>query len=235
MYRETDNADPDPGPYESPRLLTLKRRFERAGDQALEDHELLEALLSLQPGQPDPRQSAKMLIAQFGSIAGVFSANREQLANVPGLGPVAMLLIRLVSALALRGARQKLERAVILGASQTVIDYCTMTMANKRRERFRVLFLNTRNMLITDEIMHIGTVNHTSVYPREVMRRAIELNASALILVHNHPSGDPSPSIADVEMTMKIIETLEPLSVIVHDHIIIGKSGHASLKGLGFM
>jgi len=166
----------------------------------------------------------------------VFSAHRRGLLQeVKGVGEAVALDLKLVSAVAHRSLKSDLRGRQVLSSWSSVIDYCHAAMAHEPREQFRILFLDKRNTLIADEIQGKGTVDHTPVYPREVVKRALELSATALILVHNHPSGDPTPSRADIDMTQLIISTAKPLGITVHDHIIIGKDGHASLKGLRLM
>jgi DNA repair protein RadC len=151
---------------------------------------------------------------------------------VPGIAEAAALDLKTIAAAASRMAKAEVAARPVLGSWAQVIDYCRAAMAFEPREQFRILFLDKKNQLIGDEVQQEGTIDHTPVYPREIVRRALELSASALILVHNHPSGDPTPSRADIDMTRTIVETAKPLGIVVHDHIIIGRNGHASLKGL---
>ena len=180
----------------------------------------------------DVKPLSKALMTRFGSFAEVVSASPARLAEVEGLGEAAITELKLVQAAAHRLARGELKRRPVLSSWSAVIDYCRAAMAFADREQFRVLFLDKRNQLIADELQQTGTVDHTPVYPREVVKRALELSATALLLVHNHPSGDPTPSRADIQMTKSIIDVARPLGIEVHDHIIVGKEGHASLKGL---
>jgi len=175
---------------------------------------------------------AKALIARFGSLSGVLGARRERLTEVKGVGESVAADLKLVEAAGRRLARQSIQDKPVLGSWKDVIDYCHAAMAHADRETFRILFLDKRNHLITDEVQGVGTVDHTPVYPREVIRRALEVSATAIILVHNHPSGDPTPSNADIRMTQDIIAIAGPMGISVHDHIIIGRNGHASLRGL---
>ena len=213
----------------------LRARFRTAGADALADYELLEMLLFGAIRIGDTKAMAKALLKRFGSLPEVLGATEQQLAEIPGMGPIACSQIKLVSVMAARMLRSDLAKRPILGSWSQVIDYCRAAMAFEPSEQFRLLFLDKKNVLIADEVQGRGTVDHTPVYPREVVRRALELSASALILVHNHPSGDPTPSRADIDMTRTIVETAQPLGITVHDHIIIGKKGHASLKGLQLM
>ena len=210
----------------------LRRRFRDAGADALPDYELLELILFRAVPRRDTKPLAKAILAQFGTFAEALNAPEERLKEVPGLGEAAITEIKLVRAAALRLVRgEVLERPVLASWSQ-MLDYCRASMGFEAKEQFRILFLDKRNQLIADEKQQTGTVDHTPVYPREVVKRALELSATALILVHNHPSGDPTPSRADIQMTQSIVEIAKPLGIEVHDHIIVGKEGYASLKGL---
>jgi DNA repair protein RadC len=210
----------------------LRARFREAGAEALTDYELLELVLFRALPRRDVKPLAKILIRKFGSFAEVVNAPSALLVEVDGIGESAVTEIRLIAATASRIAKGRLMDRPVLSSWSTVIDYCRTTMAFADKEQFRVLFLDKRNQLIADELQQVGTVDHTPVYPREVVKRALELSATAIILVHNHPSGDPTPSTADIQMTKSIIEVAGPLGISVHDHIIVGKQGHASLKGL---
>jgi len=180
----------------------------------------------------DVKPLAKTLIATFGSFAEVISAPVSRLAEIKGLGDATITELKLVQAAASRLIRGEVKKRPILSSWSAVLDYCRGAQAIADREQFRVLFLDKRNQVIADEVQQTGTVDHTPVYPREVVKRALELSATAIILVHNHPSGDPTPSRADIQMTQQIIAVASPLGISVHDHIIVGKEGHASLKGL---
>ncbi len=170
---------------------------------------------------------------KFGSFSGVFAAPAARLAEVKGLGEISATNLKLIQAAAQRFAKDRvLPDMPVLSSWSALIDYCRAQMAYSDVEQFRILFLDKKNRLIADEVQQVGTVDHTPVYPREVIKRTLELSASAVILVHNHPSGDPSPSSADVQMTRQINDIARPLGITLHDHIIIGRNGHASLKGL---
>ncbi len=210
----------------------LRARFRQAGAEAVTDYELLELLLFRAIPQRDVKPLAKELIAKFGSFPEVISAPAARLAEIKGIGDAAITELKLVHAAASRLARGQVQRRPVLSSWSNVIDYCRTTMAFADKEQFRVLFLDKRNRLIADEVQQVGTIDHTPVYPREVVKRALELSATALILVHNHPSGDPTPSHADIQMTQTIIDVARPLGIAVHDHIIVGKDGHASFKSL---
>jgi DNA repair protein RadC len=210
----------------------LRGRFREAGADALSDYELLELVLFRAIPQRDIKPLAKELIAKFGSFAEVVAAAPKRLAEIKGMGDAAVTELKIVHAAASRLARGQVSKRPVLSSWSSVIDYCRTAMAYEDKEQFRLLFLDKRNQLIADEVQQVGTVDHTPVYPREVVKRALELSATALILVHNHPSGDPTPSRADIQMTQSIIDVAKPLGIAVHDHIIVGKEGHASFKGL---
>jgi DNA repair protein RadC len=210
-----------------------RQRFLKVGEENLEDYELLELILFLAVPRIDTKLMAKQLIARFGSYSAVLSAPPERLAEVDGINGAVATNLKIVQAAAQRFARHRVDRDMpILGSWSALIDYCRSQMAFNSVEEFRILFLDKKNRLIADEAQQRGTVDHTPVYPREVIKRALEHAATALILVHNHPSGDPAPSSADVQMTRQINDIARPLGITVHDHIIIGRNGHASLKGL---
>jgi DNA repair protein RadC len=210
----------------------LRNRFLEAGADALSDYELIELILFRAIPQRDLKPLAKDLITRFGSFAEVVSAPIERLRETKGLGEAAIAELKIVQASANRLARGQVKHRPVLSSWSSVLDYCRTAMAFAEREQFRILFLDKRNALIADEVQQTGTVDHTPVYPREVIKRALELSATAIILVHNHPSGDPTPSRADIQMTQAIVDVAKPLGISVHDHIIVGKQGHASLKGL---
>jgi DNA repair protein RadC len=210
----------------------LRERFYSAGADALSDYELLE--MALFPALPrrDTKPLAKSLLRTFGSFAEVIHAPVARLREVEGMGDASINQLKMIAAAASRVAKGEIKRSIALSSWNAVIEYCRSSMAFADKEQFRLLFLDKRNQLIADEIQQTGTVDHTPVYPREVIKRALELSATALILVHNHPSGDPTPSQADIQMTKAIVDIATPLGISVHDHIIVGKNGHASLKGM---
>ena len=210
----------------------LRDRFRAAGAEALSDYELLEMVLFRVIPRGDVKPLAKSLIKTFGSFAEVIHAPETRLREVKGIGDATITEFKLVAAAAQRIARGQLRERTLLSSWNDVIDYCRTSMAFADKEQFRILFLDKRNQLISDEVQQVGTVDHTPVYPREVIKRALELSATAILLVHNHPSGDPTPSQADIQMTRAIIDIARPLGISVHDHIIVGKNGHASMKGL---
>lgn len=213
----------------------LRARFAHAGADALPDYELLELVLFRAIPRRDVKPLAKALIQRFGSFAEVVSAEPNRLAEVDGVSQGVISDLKLIEAAGHRLARGAIAARPLLSSWAALLEYCRATMAFSPREQFRVLFLDKRNHLIADEIQGHGTVDHTPVYPREVARRALELSATAIILAHNHPSGDPTPSAADIKMTREIVAILDPLGIIVHDHVILGRDGHASLKGLKLM
>jgi len=210
----------------------LRARFREAGAQSLADYELLELVLFRAVPRRDVKPLAKALVDRFGSFAEVVAAPPGLLAEVAGVKDAIITELKVVEAAAQRLAKGQVKRRPVLSSWSAVIDYCRTAMAYADREQVRVLFLDKRNQLIADEVLQTGTVDHAPVYPREVVKRALEVSASAVILCHNHPSGDPTPSRADIDMTRKIIDVAKPLGIEVHDHIIVGKDGHASLKGL---
>jgi len=210
----------------------LRKRFHSAGPDALSDYELLEMALFAAIPRRDTKPLAKALLKKFGSFAEVVHAPEARLREVDGIKDASVNQLKLIAAAASRIAKGEIKRGLALSSWNEVIDYCRSSMAFADKEQFRLLFLDKRNQLIADEVQQIGTVDHTPVYPREVIKRALELSATALILIHNHPSGDPTPSQADIRMTKAIIDIAAPLGISVHDHIIVGKSGHTSLKGM---
>jgi len=210
----------------------LRARFREAGPEALADYEMLELILFRAIPQRDVKPLAKTLLEKFGSYAEVISAPPERLKEVDGLGDAAVTEFKIVAAAAQRLAKGQVRKRPVLSSWSSVLDYCRAAQAFAEKEQFRILFLDKRNQLIADKVQQQGTVDHTPVYPREVVKRALELSATAIILVHNHPSGDPTPSSADIEMTKQVANVAKPLGVQLYDHIIVGKDGHASLKGL---
>jgi DNA repair protein RadC len=210
----------------------LRTRFLEAGADALSDYELLELLLFRVLPRRDTKPIAKTLLETFGSLAEVMAAPEARLKKIEGFGEASISELKVIHAVASRMLRGAVKKRPVLSSWSTVLDYCRSAQAFADREEFRVLFLDKRNQLIVDEVQQTGTIDHTPVYPREIVKRALELSATAVILVHNHPSGDPTPSRADIQMTQQIVAVAQPLGISVHDHIIVGKEGHASLKGL---
>ncbi len=210
----------------------LRSRFREAGADALADYELLELILFRAIPRRDVKPLAKALLKRFGSFADVLAAPEARLAEVEGVTATVTTELRLVHAAALRMGRAEIARRTVLSSWTALIDYCRTAMAFSEREQFRVLYLDRKNALIADEVQGEGTVDHTPVYPREVVKRALELSSTAVILVHNHPSGDPTPSRPDILMTQQIVDIARPLGITVHDHIIVGRDGHASFRAL---
>jgi len=230
--KSSEQAKAPPSPHYHGHRERLRDRFNAAGSDAVSDYELLELVLFRALPRRDLKPLAKELIAKFGSFAEAIAAPRTRLAEIKGLGEAALTDLKIVHAAASRIARGQVIKRPVLSSWSSVLDYCRTAMAFAEKEQFRILFLDKRNKLIADEVQQTGTVDHTPVYPREVVKRALELSATAIILVHNHPSGDPTPSTADIHMTQAIIDVAKPLGIAVHDHLIVGKDGHASLKGL---
>lgn len=230
----TRHAGINPASMNAGHRERLRERMFHGGADAFHDHELLEYVLTLVTPRRDTKPLAKRLIAEFGSYAAVIAADPRALA-ARRLSPTTVAALKFVQASALRLLRAETTRRPVLSSWQALIDYCHADMAHGLTERFRVLYLNSRNMLVLDEVFSEGTVNQAPVYVREVVKRALDIGATALILVHNHPSGDPAPSREDIALTKDIIEAGRKLSLVVHDHIIIGRGGHVSLKSLGLI
>jgi DNA repair protein RadC len=213
----------------------LRQRFRKTGSEGLPDYELLELLLFRALPRRDTKALAKLLITRFGSFGEVINAPDHRLKEVEGVGDSVIGEFRLIQACAQRLSKSEIIQRPALSSWQNLIDYLRIAQGFEHREQFRILFLDKKNMLIADEVQGQGTVDHTPVYVREVVKRALELSATAIILVHNHPSGDPTPSRADIDMTKFIVDAAKPLGIAVHDHVIIGRQGHASLKALRLM
>lgn len=211
----------------------LRERFMTGGAVAMPDYELLELVLFRAIPRQDVKPLARLLIDTFGDFNRVLSANPAQLTQVDGVGDAVVIELKLVEAAAHRLSRAKVMQRHVVSSWDALLDYCHTTMAHRDTEQFRILFLDTKNVLIADEEQAQGTLDHVPVYPREVVKRALELNAAAIILVHNHPSGDPTPSPADIEMTRKIVLAADALGVTVHDHLIVGKSCELSFRAEG--
>jgi DNA repair protein RadC len=221
-------------PHYTGHRARLRERFLSGGPDALPDYELLELLLFQADPRKDVKPLAKALLAHFGGFAEVISADPQRLADFPGLKNKGITEIKIVLAAARRLLRDTTRRTSI-SSGAALLDYCRATMAFEPREEFRVLFLDVKNNLIDDAVLGRGTVDHAPVYPREVAAHALKMGASSVILVHNHPSGDPKPSQADIDMTQAIVAALAPLDIAVHDHVVIGRHGHASFRSLGLL
>lgn len=213
----------------------LRERFLKAGSDAFSDHELLELMLFGVILRRDVKPIAKALLARFGSLNNLIGAPIAEIMQVKGIGESAAIHIKSLHAILLRAGQQELENKPIMNSWSALLSYLKLSLANETREQFRVLFLNNKLKLISDEMMGDGTIDHAPVYPREIARRALELAAASIILVHNHPSGDPKPSGNDISMTRKIIQSLQSIEVEVHDHIIVGSQGTVSMKAIGLI
>lgn len=230
-----ERAAAKPAPHFHGHRDRLRARFADNGAEALADYELLELLLFRAIPRRDVKPLAKMLIGHFGDLAGVFGADLKRLAAAPGMSERTALELKLVQAVMERVLRGEVAQRPVISSWSALLTYVRTAMGREAREQFRVLYLDKKNKLIADEVAQTGTVDHTPVYPREVMRRALELSASAVILVHNHPSGDPTPSKADIAMTQEIVEAGKPLRIAVHDHLVVGAEQVASFKALGLL
>jgi DNA repair protein RadC len=213
----------------------LRTRFIEGGAAAMPEYELLEMILFRAIPRHDVKPLARLLIDTFGDINRVVTAPEVRLLSVPGVGDAVVLELKLIEAVAQRMARSRIMHRPILSSWDALLDYCHTAMAHRETEQFRILFLDRKNVLIADEEQAKGTVDHVPVYPREVVKRALELNASALILVHNHPSGDPTPSEADITMTAQIQEAAAVLGITLHDHLIVGKSREVSFRAMRYL
>ncbi|NOX94214.1 MAG: JAB domain-containing protein [Alphaproteobacteria bacterium] len=213
----------------------LRARFRKAGIDGVQDYELLELVLFRAIPRRDVKPLAKDLIAKFGGFAEVLAAPIERLVEVKGVSESVAQELKIVQAAAIKLTQERVLKRPVISSWNDLLSYCRASMADEKIELFRIMFLDKKNILIADEVQQRGTIDHTPVYPREVVKRALELGASAIILVHNHPSGDPTPSTADVEMTKQIINAAKVLNIRVHDHLVIGHKHHASFKSLGLL
>ncbi|WP_395395712.1 DNA repair protein RadC [Novosphingobium sp. BL-8A] len=226
--RETGN---DPSGHRG----RLRKRLIEGGAEALADHEVIELLLMQAVPRRDMKPLARSLIQRFGSLAAVLQTDPRTLAAHPGMGEATAAALRIVTVAATRLARQRVREKPVIGSWQVLVDYLTIDMAHLTRERVRVLYLNSKNMLLLDEMVGEGSIDEAAIHPREVIRRALDLGATGLILVHNHPSGSPEPSRADIEMTHRIAAAGRILGVTVHDHVVIGREGHVSMHAKGLI
>lgn len=213
----------------------LRDRLLTGDADALPDYELLELILFGANARGDVKPLAKKLLARFGSFSAVLTADPAKLGSVEGVGPVAIATLKTIQAAARRLAREEARTAPVLAGWQSVLDYCRIAMAHEPVEQVRLLFLDRKNQLIGDEVVQRGTIDHTPLYPRDVVKRALDVGATALILVHNHPTGDPTPSKADIDMTRALARAAEGLGISLHDHLVIGRHGHSSFKALGLL
>lgn len=225
----------DPPSYIKDHRRRLRERFLSGGASAMPDYELLELVLFRAIPRKDVKPLARLLIETFGDFNTIVSAPVERLKEVKGVGSAVVVELKIIEAAAHRLARARVLQRAVISSWDAVLDYCHTTMAHRQTEHFRVLYLDNKNTLIADEEQAQGTVNHVPVYPREVVKRGLELNATALILVHNHPSGDPTPSQADIEMTKQINTACKALGLTLHDHLIIGRSSELSLRAHGYI
>ena len=221
----------EPKPHHLGHRERLRERAVKGGLDALPDYELLELYLFRSIPMRDVKPLAKTLLARFGDLSGVLGATMAELTSVSGVGAAVALDLKLSHEAALRISRAQVEKRPVISSWTALSAYVRVALAAEAREQFRVLFLDKKNQLIADEVQNRGTVDHAPVYPREVVRRALELSASAVILVHNHPSGDPTPSAADVELTRAVVEAGRSLRVAVHDHLIVGRDGGGEFEG----
>jgi len=240
MDEREDGSDSAAGPGAAkPHFLghreRLRLRVLEGGTEALPDYELLEFLLFMAQPRRDTKPLAKALLARFRGIAGVLSAEPDSLLAVPGMGEASVAALKAAREAGLRVLRAEVAKGPVLSSWQQLLDYCQAAAGHAEVEEFRLLFLDRKNALIADERQQRGTIDHTPVYPREVVKRALELGAAALIMVHNHPSGDPTPSKADIEMTREVQKAAAVLGVTLHDHVILGRGRHASLRSLGLI
>jgi DNA repair protein RadC len=213
----------------------LRERFLATGGDGMPDYELLELLLAQAIPRRDVKPLAKALLARFGDFSGVIAAESQQLGSVPGMGDASVAALKVVQVGAVRLLRQRVVQRNVIDSWDRLVDYCTAAMAHEKVEQLRLLFLDRKNVLIADEVQQQGTVDHTPLYTREVVKRALELGASALIVVHNHPSGDPTPSQGDIKMTREVRDALEKIGVTLHDHLVIGRNGHESFRAKGLL
>lgn len=232
---ETSPLNDNSKPHHAGHRDRLRNRFAKAGAEGLHDYELLELILFRAIPRRDVKPVAKGLIARFGSFAEVLSAPVERLTEVSGISEKVAVELKIIQAASLKLAQGQVINRPAISSWSALIDYCQASMSYNQKEQFRILFLDRKNVLIADEIQQEGTIDHTPVYPREVVKRALELGASAIILVHNHPSGDPTPSRADIDMTKRIADAGQSLGIAIHDHLVIGKGQHASFKSLGLL
>lgn len=232
----SDRVKPSQPPsYLKDHRIRLRTRFLQGGAAAVPDYELLELVLFRAIPRRDVKPLARLLLETFNDFNGVISAPQQRLADVDGVGEAVITELKIVEAAAHRLARSKVIERPVVSSWQDLLDYCHASMAHRDTEQFRILFLDRKNVLIADEEQAKGTIDHVPVYPREVVKRALELNAAALILVHNHPSGDPTPSQSDIDMTLRIEAAARTLDILLHDHLVIGKEREVSFRSDGYL
>ncbi len=213
----------------------VREKFLKIGAAGFADYEILEILLFSAKPRDDVKPLAKKLIAKFGSLAKALSADADELAKIEGVGEAAIVALKITQEVCLRMLKDEIEKKQIIGSWKALLEYCRASMGHNKTEQFRIFFLDLKNRLIADELQQKGTIDHTPVYPREVIKRALELGSTSIILAHNHPSGDPEPSKADIEMTRKIMSAAAPVNIQIHDHIVIGGAKHYSFKANGLI
>jgi len=213
----------------------LRQRFKRAGQQALDDYEVLELLLFFAIPRGDVKKIAKDLLSRFGSLCALVEADENLMQEIKGVGPSISHLLKVQQAVVQRQLRNAIIKKPVFKKMKEILEYCQMTMSHNIREQLRLFFLDSKKRLIFEEVQQTGTVDRTSIYPREIIKRALDLGASGVILVHNHPSGDPWPSNIDIQITLQVIEAGRTMDVEVHDHLIIGKNSFSSLKQMGVL
>ena len=229
------DSQPDPKPHWQGHRERLRGKLLKRGAGALEDYEVMEVILMAFIPRRDVKPIAKALMTRFGSLSGVLAAPSADLVKVDGIGESVAAYLKAIAELQSRASLEEIRRRPAISSWSALVSYVRTELQHEGREQFRVLFLDRKNQLIADEVMGHGTVDHAPVYPREIARRALELQASSLILVHNHPSGDTTPSRADIDMTREIINVLDPLEITVHDHLIAGTGGVTSFRTAGLI
>ena len=232
---DSSSKDAEEKPHYLGHRHRLREKLLKNGPDSLADYELLELLLALAIPRIDVKPLAKTLIKEFGSFAAVVAADPAALGRIKGMGEGAIAGLKTVRAAALLMTKQELIDKPVIGNWQKLLDYCRITLAEEKIEQFHLLFLDHKNALIAHERQQTGTIDHAPVYPREVVKRALELEASAIIMVHNHPSGDPTPSKDDVAMTKAVAAAAEKLGILLHDHVVVGRKGHKSMRSLGLL
>lgn len=235
QHAASQAADAPARPHYHGHRQRLRERFLNGGHAAMPEYELLELVLFNAIERIDVKPLAKALLSTFGDLNGVIAAGEHRLLQVPGATPRVYLQLKILEAVSHRMAQAKVIQRSVISSWDELMRYCRTVMAYRDTEQFRILFLDRKNVLIADEAQAKGTVDHVPVYPREVAKRALELNASALILVHNHPSGDPTPSQTDIDMTQRIEVACQAIGVVIHDHVIVGKGEEVSFRSLGLL
>ncbi len=226
---------PDMTDFQSGHRARLRERLLKGGADAVAEYELLELILFAAKPRGDVKPLAKRLLKHFGGFANVVQAPPEKLREMEGVGDAVIASIKTIELSCQHLLRQQISNQPVINSWTTLLEYCQLTMGSQTIEQFRILFLNSQNTLISDEVQQTGTVDHTPVYPREVLRRALDVGATALILAHNHPSGNPSPSKADIDMTRMLCDAARPFNIRIHDHVIIAKGKHYSFKSSGLL